>query len=241
MKSEGDRDESASAGRRLLLVEDEPGLVLTLTDRLTSEGYEVVTAPDGETALELAGQQNFSLILLDVMLPGKNGFDVCRDLRQQGNATPVLMLTARSQVVDKVVGLKLGADDYLTKPFEMMELLARVEALLRRAPAADRRDVSDGYSFGSILVDFRSTEVTRGGEPIELSALEFKLLKYFIENRGATISRDELLDKVWGYDAMPYSRTVDVHVSWLRQKLETHPSHPEFILTVHRQGYKFAG
>jgi len=241
MTSEGNRDEPTAVGRRLLLVEDEPGLVLTLTDRLTSEGYEVATAPDGETALDLVGQQTYSLILLDVMLPGKNGFDVCRDMRQKGITTPILMLTARSQVVDKVVGLKLGADDYLTKPFEMMELLARVEALLRRTPVADQKNVSGSYSFGSIRVDFRSTEVTKDGEPLELSALEFKLLKYFIENRGATISRDELLDKVLGYDAMPYSRTVDVHVSWLRQKLEPNPSHPELILTVHRQGYKFAG
>jgi two-component system alkaline phosphatase synthesis response regulator PhoP len=241
MKSEENQDEPTAVGRRILLVEDEPGLVLTLTDRLTSEGYEVVAAPDGETALDLVGKQDHALILLDVMLPGKNGFDVCRDMRQKGITTPVLMLTARSQVVDKVVGLKLGADDYLTKPFEMMELLARVEALLRRTPGSDRKDVSGSYSFGSIHIDFRSTEVTKDGESVELSALEFKLLKYFIENRGATISRDELLDKVWGYDAMPYSRTVDVHVSWLRQKLEPNPSHPEFILTVHRQGYKFAG
>lgn len=227
-------------GRRILLVEDEPGLVLTLTDRLASEGYVVSSVSDGEAALELVDRESFDLILLDVMLPGKSGFDVCRDIRQRRIETPVLMLTARSQVVDKVVGLKLGADDYLTKPFEMMELMARVEALMRRVPAPKGEAVGS-YSFGSIRIDFRSTEVTREGEPVELSALEFKLLRYFIEHRGATVSRDELLDKVWGYDAMPYSRTVDVHVSWLRQKLEANPSHPEYILTVHRQGYKFAG
>jgi two-component system alkaline phosphatase synthesis response regulator PhoP len=205
-----------------------------------SEGYSVEAASDGETALEIACDESFDLIILDVMLPGKNGFDVCRDLRQKGEQTPILMLTARSQVVDKVVGLKLGADDYLTKPFDMMELLARVEALMRRAP--DRKvGPPDSYRFGDVRVDFRRAEVTREDEPVELSALEFKLLKYFIENRGATISRDELLDKVWGYDAMPYSRTVDVHVSWLRQKLEPNPTHPQYILTVHRQGYKFAG
>jgi two-component system alkaline phosphatase synthesis response regulator PhoP len=225
---------------KILLVEDEPGLVLTLTDRLAGEGYTVEAVSDGETALERADDGSFDLIILDVMLPGKNGFDVCRDLRQKGVQTPVLMLTARSQVVDKVVGLKLGADDYLTKPFDMMELLARVEALMRRAP--DRKVGSpDSYRFGDVRVDFRRAEVTLEDEPVELSALEFKLLKYFIENRGATISRDELLDKVWGYDAMPYSRTVDVHVSWLRQKLEPNPTHPQYILTVHRQGYKFAG
>ena len=227
-------------GRRILLVEDEPGLVLTLTDRLASEGYVVSSVSDGEAALELVDRESFDLILLDVMLPGKSGFDVCRDIRQRRIDTPVLMLTARSQVVDKVVGLKLGADDYLTKPFEMMELMARVEALMRRVPAPKGEAVGS-YSFGSIRIDFRSAEVTREGEPVELSALEFKLLRYFIEHRGATVSRDELLDKVWGYDAMPYSRTVDVHVSWLRQKLEANPSHPKYILTVHRQGYKFAG
>ena len=227
-------------GRRILLVEDEPGLVLTLTDRLASEGYDVSSVSDGEAALELVDRESFDLILLDVMLPGKSGFDVCRDIRQRRIETPVLMLTARSQVVDKVVGLKLGADDYLTKPFEMMELMARVEALMRRAPAPKGEAVGS-YTFGSIRIDFRSAEVTREGKPVELSALEFKLLRYFIEHRGATVSRDELLDKVWGYDAMPYSRTVDVHVSWLRQKLEANPSHPEYILTVHRQGYKFAG
>jgi two-component system alkaline phosphatase synthesis response regulator PhoP len=225
---------------RILLVEDEPGLVLTLTDRLVNEGYSVEAVSDGEAALELTDRQAFDLILLDVMLPGKNGFDVCRDLRQKGNQTPVLMLTARGQVVDKVVGLKLGADDYLTKPFEMMELLARIEALLRRAPNR-KGDALDSYRFGDVRVDFRRAEVTREDEVVELSALEFKLLKYFIENRGATLSRDELLDRVWGYDAMPYSRTVDVHVSWLRQKLEPNPTHPQYILTVHRQGYKFAG
>lgn len=233
-------DKKQRAGRRILLVEDEPGLVMTLTDRLTSEGYVVSSVSDGEAALELVDRESFELVLLDVMLPGKNGFDVCRDIRQKGIETPVLMLTARSQVVDKVVGLKLGADDYLTKPFEMMELIARVEALMRRVPTP-KGEASGSYTFGTIRVDFRSAEVTRDGERVELSALELKLLRYFIEHRGATLSRDELLDKVWGYDAMPYSRTVDVHVSWLRQKLEANPSHPEYIVTVHRQGYKFAG
>jgi two-component system alkaline phosphatase synthesis response regulator PhoP len=232
--------EKDNKGPKILLVEDEPGLVLTLTDRLVSEGYSVVAVSDGETALDLTDGESFDVIILDVMLPGKNGFDVCRDLRQRGNQTPVLMLTARSEVVDKVVGLKIGADDYLTKPFEMMELLARIEALLRRVP--DRKGESvDSYRFGDVRIDFRRAEVTRADEPVELSALEFKLLRYFIENRGAAISRDELLDKVWGYDAMPYSRTVDVHVSWLRQKLEPNPTHPQYILTVHRQGYKFTG
>jgi two-component system alkaline phosphatase synthesis response regulator PhoP len=225
---------------RILLVEDEPGLVLTLTDRLTSEGYVIETASDGETGLERALGEAFDLIMLDVMLPRKNGFDLCRDLRQKNVQTPIIMLTARGQVVDKVVGLKLGADDYVTKPFELMELLARIEALLRRAPVASAAS-PETYQFGPVRVDFRRAEVDREGEPVELSSLEFKLLHYLIEHRGAVISRDKLLDEVWGYDAMPSTRTVDVHVAWLRQKIEANPRHPQFILTVHGLGYKFAG
>jgi two-component system, OmpR family, alkaline phosphatase synthesis response regulator PhoP len=228
--------------QRILLVEDEPGLVVTLTDRLATEGYAVETAQDGETGLEQAARAPFDLIILDVMLPRKNGFDVCRDLRQRGVSSPIIMLTARGQVVDRVVGLKLGADDYVTKPFEMIELLARIEALLRRAPAAiDSAQLPEIYRFGAVQVDFRRAEVVRDREPVELSALEFKLLRYLIEHRGATLSRDELLNEVWGYDAMPSTRTVDVHVAWLRQKLEPNPRHPQFILTVHGLGYKFAG
>jgi two-component system alkaline phosphatase synthesis response regulator PhoP len=225
--------------RRILLVEDEPGLVLTLTDRLTKEGYTVRSANDGPSGFKLATTESFDLLILDVMLPHSSGLDVCRDLRQRGVKTPILMLTAKSQVVDKVVGLKLGADDYLTKPFEMMELLARVEALLRRAPRRSAPANEGSYEFGPIRVDFRSTEVFRDGRAVDLSAREFKLLCYFIEHRGATISRDELLNAVWGYDAMPFTRTVDVHVAWLRQKLEPNPRHPQYILTVHGMGYRF--
>jgi len=224
---------------RILLVEDEPGLVLTISDLLASDGHDVETATDGRKGLERALSEEFDLVILDVMLPGKNGFDVCRELRQRGRDVAVLMLTAKSQVVDKVVGLKLGADDYLTKPFEMMELLARVEALLRRAPRRSASANEGSYEFGPIRVDFRSTEVFRDGHAVELSAREFKLLCYFIEHRGATISRDELLNAVWGYDAMPFTRTVDVHVAWLRQKLEPNPRHPQYILTVHGMGYRF--
>lgn len=227
--------------KRILLVEDEPGLVLTLTDRLRSEGYTVETAGDGESALRRATGESFDLIILDVMLPGRSGLDVCRDLRQRRNRTPVIMLTARDQVVDKVLGLKIGADDYLAKPFVMLELLARVEALLRRAPS--ERPATDGgtYSFGAVQVDFQRAEVRRDGERVELSALEFRLLRYFIEHRGETLSRDALLNEVWGYNAMVSTRTVDVHVAWLRQKLEVHSRHPRHILTVHGLGYKFVG
>lgn len=228
--------------QHILLIEDEPGLILTLTDRLESEGYTLETAQDGEAGLHLAQTKPFDAIILDIMLPRKNGFDVCRDLRQQGNRTPILMLTARGQVVDKVVGLKLGADDYLTKPFEMMELLARIEALLRRVqPGTPSSGVTETFQFDAVQVDFKRAEVLRNRLPVELSAREFKLLQYLIEHRGRTISRDELLDEVWGYNAMPSTRTVDVHIAWLRQKLEPNPRHPRFILTVHGLGYKFAG
>jgi two-component system alkaline phosphatase synthesis response regulator PhoP len=225
--------------KRLLLVEDEPGLVLTLTDRLTREGYHVEATADGASALERGATEAFDLVLLDVMLPSLNGFDVLREWRRRSIDVPVIMLTARGQVVDKVVGLKLGADDYVTKPFEMVELLARIEAKLRRTTT--RSTSSDGYQFGDIHVDVRKAEVMKGGTPLDLSAREFQLLRYFVEHRGATLTREELLNEVWGYNAMPSTRTVDVHVAWLRQKIEPNPRHPQYILTVHGMGYKFAG
>jgi two-component system alkaline phosphatase synthesis response regulator PhoP len=225
--------------KRILLIEDEPGIVLTLTDRLAREGYSVDSATDGETGLERATREPFDLLLLDLMLPRMSGFDVCRELRRRGIETPVIMLTARGQVVDKVVGLKLGADDYVTKPFEMAELLARVEAHLRRAPASPHP--VEGYAFGDVRIDFRKAEVTKDGAALELSAREFQLLKYFVEHRGATLTREELLNEVWGYNSMPSTRTVDVHVAWLRQKIEPNAKHPQFILTIHGMGYKFAG
>ena len=225
---------------RLLLVEDEAGLRLTLRDRLSSEGYAVETAHDGREGLERAARDAYDVIVLDVMLPHLSGLDLCREVRRRGVETPILMLTARGQVVDKVVGLKLGADDYLTKPFEMPELVARLEALLRRRPSSPQPG-GDVYRFADVVVDFRRAEVTRRGERLDLSAREFKLLRHFIEHRGATLSRDELLSQVWGYDAMPLTRTVDVHVAGLRQKIETNPRLPEHLLTIHGLGYKFVG
>lgn len=226
---------------RILLVEDEEGLILTLGDRLRSEGFEVATAADGESGYAEALGKPFDLLILDLMLPKKNGYDLCRDLRQRGIMTPVLMLTAKGETIDKVLGLKLGADDYLTKPFEMAELLARVEALLRRSGASNGQPgATDAFRFGEVAVDFRRAEVMKRNEPIDLSAMEFKLLQFLIENRGRVHSRDHLLDEVWGYDAMPSTRTVDVHIAWLRQKLEENPKHPIFIQTVHGMGYKFA-
>jgi two-component system alkaline phosphatase synthesis response regulator PhoP len=229
-----------TAQPRVLLVEDEPGLVVTLQDGLRGDGYDVSVAADGLSGLHRATAEPWDVILLDVMLPGASGFDVCRDIRSRGIATPIIMLTARGQLVDKVLGLKLGADDYLTKPFEMLELSARIGVQLRRRSGAP---VSGGneYRFGGFQVDFRKAEITRDQDPVDLSAREFTLLKYLIEHRGATISRDELLNEVWGYDAMPTTRTVDVHVAWLRQKIEPNPKRPQYLLTVHGLGYKFVG
>lgn len=218
---------------------------MALTQRLNSEGYDVATAGDGEQGLAQAASQPFDCIILDLMLPRKNGFDVCSDLRHLGINTPIIMLTARGQVVDRVVGLKLGADDYLTKPFAMVELLARIEALLRRTTASGssraHRKSEDTYQFGEISVDFRRTIVTRNDEPVCMSAQEFKLLRYLIEHPGATVSRDELLNEVWGYNTLTATRTVDVHISLLRQKIEEDPRHPKSIITVHGFGYKFVG
>lgn len=223
---------------KVLLVEDEAGLILTLTDRLTAEGFAVKSAADGEAGLNLALAEAFDLLILDVMLPRKNGYDVCRDLRQKSINTPILMLTAKGETLDKVLGLKLGADDYLTKPFEVVELLARIEALLRRAPQINQNS-ADSFQFGEVSIDFKRAEVTKKSRPVELSAMEFKLLQFLVENSNEVHSRDKLLDEVWGYDAMPSTRTVDVHVAWLRQKLEENPRHPQFIQTVHGFGYKF--
>ena len=224
---------------RILIVEDEPALVMTLTDRLRSEGYEVESAETGDLGARRARDGSFDLLLLDVALPGKNGFDVLRDLRQQRVSTPVIMLTARGQVLDRVLGLKLGADDYLAKPFDMMELVARIEAVLRRRVATPAD--AGGYAFGDVRVDFRRAEVRRNDAVVELSSLEFKLLRHFIEHRGALVTRRELLEHVWGYPGVLQTRTVDVHVASLRQKIERHPAKPEYIITLHRMGYRFVG
>ncbi len=222
----------------VLFVEDEQALQMTVGDRLRNEGYAVDCAANGEEGFEKATHLPFDLIILDVMLPKRDGFDVCKGIREAGLITPILMLTARGQTSDKVDGLKIGADDYVTKPFNMLELMARVEALMRRAPIRPAAQ-SGGFDFGSIHVDLVGTEAMRDGQPVTLSAREFQLLRYFIEHRGATLSRDELLKQVWGYSADMYTRTVDVHVASLRQKLEDDPKQPKFILTVQGLGYKF--
>jgi two-component system, OmpR family, alkaline phosphatase synthesis response regulator PhoP len=222
----------------ILLVEDEKALRTTLSDRLRSEGYVVETASDGREGLDKASNHPFDLIILDVMLPRRSGLDVCRDLRAAGMATPILILTVRNETVDKVVGLKLGADDYVTKPFEASELLARVEVLLRRVPIHAGHGI---YQFGTIRVDLREGQVIREGKTVYLTAREFQLLRYLIERAGTTVRRDELLRSVWGYDSDTLTRTVDTHVGSLRQKLEQNPKKPDLILSVSGVGYRFMG
>jgi two-component system, OmpR family, alkaline phosphatase synthesis response regulator PhoP len=222
----------------IFVVEDEEALRTTLCDRLTREGFVVETSADGEDAYEKAIARPFDLIILDVMLPSRSGYDVCRDIRRAGLVTPILLLSARSETIDKVVGLKLGADDYVSKPFEAAELLARIEALLRRMPMRGGQGI---YQFGNIRADLKRSQVIRGGKPVYLSAREMQLLRYFIENAGQVVARTDLLRVVWGYDSGTFTRTVDVHVASLRQKLERDPRNPELILTVSGTGYRFAG
>jgi two-component system, OmpR family, alkaline phosphatase synthesis response regulator PhoP len=223
---------------RILIVEDEEALRVALSDRLETAGYVVETASDGEEGFRKALNGKFDLILLDVMLPRKKGFDVCRDVRNAGLVVPIIILTARSETVDKVQGLKIGADDYVTKPFEMLEVMARIEAHLRRNPAPSQVNPKV-QEFDSVKVDFRGTSVTRKGKVVPLSAREFQLLKYFLQHPDATLSREVLLKDVWGYSAGAYTRTVDVHVASLRQKLEDDPRRPSFFVTVLGLGYKF--
>ncbi len=224
---------------RILLIEDEPGLVLTISDLLASDGYVIEAAGDGPTGLAKALAARYDLIILDVMLPGMSGFEVCRAIRRQGREVAILILTAKTQVADRVVGLKLGADDYLTKPFDPSELQARVEALLRRAPRLQRPPSLARFEFGDVRVDFDRAETLRGGEPVNLAGRELQLLRYLIENRGRVVSRDELLKHVWEYQTEVSTRTVDVHIALLRQKLEGNPQNPKHILTVRGSGYRF--
>lgn len=222
---------------KLLLVEDEPSLAIVLADRLEREGYSVSTVDNGNAAIAMALRDGFHVVVLDVMIPGRNGFEVCRELRSQGSTVPVLMLTARGEVRDRVAGLKTGADDYLTKPFDTAELLARIEALLRRSKGVPV--VSNTYQFSGVQVNTQRREVFRNGEPVTLSAKEYQLLCYLLERPGIVVSRDELLEQVWGYRAVTNTRTVDVHLAQLRSKLEADPKQPRHLLTVHGSGYKF--
>jgi len=223
---------------RILIVEDEPAMVAGLRDNFEYEGYEVISAGDGVEGLDRALSESPDLVVLDVMMPRMSGLDVCKQLKIKQPALPIIMLTARGQEIDKVVGLELGADDYVTKPFSIRELMARVKAVLRRATPQPPSDV---YKFSDVEVNVRSNEVLRAGSRVELSAKEFALLAYFVAHPAETLSRDRLLDAVWGYENYPNTRTVDTHIVHLRQKLEPNPEEPRFILTVHGTGYKFVG
>jgi len=220
----------------ILIVEDDPAMSVALRDGFEFEKYNVEMAADGEDGLRLANRGDHDLIVLDVMLPKKSGLDVCKELRQNGSRTPVIMLTARGQEIDKIVGLKLGADDYVTKPFSFMELLARVEAVLRRV---QRTTAGDEFEFGEIRLDFRTYQASKSGDTIELTPREFRILRYFIDHAEQVVSREALLNHVWGYDSSAFTRTVDTHMARLRQKVESTPSEPRHLLTVHRVGYKF--
>src|SRR5213594_950687 len=222
---------------KILIVEDEPDMVLGLKDNFEFEGYEVLTASDGQAGLERARSQKPDLVVLDIMLPKLSGLEVCKTLRGEGFEGPIIMLTARGQEIDKVVGLELGADDYVTKPFSIRELLARVKAVLRRARTVPKEH--ERVSFCDVEVNLRSCQISRAGQALDFSSKEFELLKYFLCHQGETLSRDRLLEDVWGYDRFPTTRSVDAHIVHLRQKIEPKPEDPRFILTVHGTGYKF--
>jgi two-component system alkaline phosphatase synthesis response regulator PhoP len=229
--------EAEERRQRILIVEDEPDMVLGLRDNFEFEGYDVVTAPDGVAGLEKARTEKPDLMILDIMMPKLSGLEVCKTLRGEGFEKPIIMLTARGQEIDKVVGLELGADDYVTKPFSIRELLARVRAILRRTEGAKRRLAR--YRFADVELDFEVYRATRGGEALDMSPREFELLRYLIERKGETVSRDQLLEDVWGYESYPSTRTVDTHIAKLRAKIGDSGSEPRYILTMHGAGYKF--
>ena len=238
---------------KVLVVEDEPSLLETLVYNLEHQGYTVFSAENGLTAIDIARKEQPDLMILDLMLPGVDGFEVCRVLRQESNV-PILMLTARTEEIDKIVGLEVGADDYLTKPFSMRELMARVKAQLRRvrlireelevttAPAVDSADIKlEQMIFDDLVIDLGRREVSLGDEPFHLKPMEFDLLVFLARNRGMALSRDLILERVWGWDFNGGSRTVDVHVRWLREKIESDATDPTRIVTVRNIGYRFEG
>ncbi len=238
-QQENTKPEEVRNPAKILVVEDEPNMVAGLRDNFEFEGYEVITARDGVEGLERALAESPDLVVLDVMMPRMSGLEVCRQLRAKRASIPIIMLTARGQEVDKVVGLEIGADDYVTKPFSIRELLARVRAILRRTAALPKN--LDQHSFGDVEVDLHRRRVLRSGKLLDISSKEFELLKYFICHSGETLSRDRLLEDVWGYDNYPSTRTVDTHLVRLRQKLEPDPEQPQYFLTVHGTGYQFVG
>lgn len=224
---------------RVLVVEDDSAMAVALQDGFSYEGFEVDVASDGAKGLRLANEGNPDVIVLDVMLPKLSGIDVCKRIRQNNNRVPIIMLTARGQEADKIAGLKSGADDYVTKPFSFLELFARVEAVLRRAQG--RVDEAESYEFGNVNIDFRRSQAFKHGKHLSLSPREFKLLRFLIDHRGEVLARERLLNAVWDYDNVPFTRTVDMHIAKLRKKIEDTPQDPTFIVTVHRVGYRFNG
>jgi len=225
---------------KILIIEDEEDLVKGLKLNLSGEGYEVDWAYDGEEGLRKALDEAYDLIILDIMLPKMNGLDICRELRQKKINIPIVMLTAKGEEVDKVVGLEIGADDYITKPFSVRELLARIKAHLRREKREEKA-VPKIYNFGDVEIDFARFKVIRRGKELDLTSLEMEILKYFISHKGEVVTRGTLLDKIWGYESYPTTRTIDNHILKLRKKIEENPSHPKYILSVYGEGYRFMG
>jgi two-component system alkaline phosphatase synthesis response regulator PhoP len=225
---------------KILIIEDEEDLVKGLKLNLAGEGYELTWAYDGQEGLRKALEERPDLIILDIMLPKMDGLEVCREIRQKNMNIPIIMLTAKGGEVDKVVGLEVGADDYITKPFSIRELLARVKAHLRREKREGKR-IPDVYSFGDVEVDFSHFKVRRKGKEVDLTSLEVEILKYFVAHRGEVVTREALLDKIWGYERFPTTRTIDNHILKLRKKVEEDPAHPKYIFSVYGAGYRFMG
>jgi two-component system alkaline phosphatase synthesis response regulator PhoP len=228
------------ANQKILIVEDEEALLKGLELNLAREGYQILTAANGEEGMRLALRENPQLVLLDIMLPGMNGLDVCSELRRKGFEAPIIILTAKSEEVDRVVGLEIGADDYVTKPFSRRELLARIRVRLRRQPPGASEQLAR-YRFGQTEIDFEKCSTTRNGQPLDLTAREYDILRLMIRHRGEVITRDRMLNEIWGYEAYPATRTVDSHIVKLRQKIEDDPAEPKHILSIYGEGYKFVG
>lgn len=223
--------------KKILIIEDDPAILLGLKDTLSSENYDVTSEEDGEQGFKNALNGNYDIILLDIMLPSKNGMDICRDLRTGGISTPIVMLTSKKDEIDKVLGLEIGADDYVTKPFSIRELLARIKALLRRN--FEMKSDLEEYSFGDVYIDFTKQEAKKNNHSLQLSSTEFKIIKYLVQHEGEVITRDKFLDDVWGYDAFPTTRTVDNYILSIRKQIEDDPSNPKHLITIHKAGYKF--
>ncbi|HMN18824.1 MAG: response regulator transcription factor [Ignavibacteriota bacterium] len=223
--------------KKLLIIEDDPATLNGLEETFSEENFQVTTSISGQMGFDKAMHESYDLIILDLVLPEKNGIDICKDLRKNGINTPVLMLTGKKDEIDKIIGLEIGADDYVTKPFSLREVVARVKALLRR-PQELRPEIEE-YSFSDVYFNFRKQEAKKGSNPVDFSVMEYKVIKYFVQREGEVIDRNKLLDEVWGYENYPSTRTVDNFIMNLRKKIEDDPSNPKHLLTIHRAGYKF--